>query len=79
LNYNLRKTPSLKAKLLDSEWFDLAWEKAAAQAVSETGLDVFPETCPWTADKILAPDFWPEPPRLSWWRLFGLSYAALAA
>jgi len=59
IEYSLKETPSLKVKFSDSDWLDVVWAKAVAQAVSETGLDVFPEECPWTIDKIMGVDFFP--------------------
>jgi hypothetical protein len=46
--------------LSDEEWLMVVWSKAVAQAVSETGLNVFPEFCPWDFEQIISPDFWPE-------------------
>lgn len=57
--YHLDEAPSLKSKLTDPRWFDMVWAKALAQAVSETGLDVFPDVCPWTTGEILGDEFWP--------------------
>ena len=57
--YHLEEAPSLKGKLTDPRWFDMVWAKALAQAVSETGLDVFPDVCPWTTEEILGEGFWP--------------------
>jgi hypothetical protein len=59
IQYSLAETPSLKAKLNDAAWLDVIWAKAIAQAVSETGLDVFPEACPWTLQQITNLDFLP--------------------
>jgi hypothetical protein len=58
--YELRDIPSLKPLLQDQEWRDLIWDKAVSIAADETGLDVFPEFCPWTPEQILAVDFFPE-------------------
>jgi hypothetical protein len=58
--YLLGEAPSLKPKLSDGEWMRLVWAKALAQAVSETGLDVFPEVCPWTMEQVLDDSFMPE-------------------
>lgn len=55
----LNETPSLKAKLADTDWLDGVWSDAVSQAVSETGLD-FPEVCPWTTQEVLAQDWLPE-------------------
>lgn len=58
----LKRTPSLKASLSDSEWWADAWGDARADAAKETGskFDLFPETCPWSFERIMRPDFWPE-------------------
>jgi len=60
IGYSLKETPSLKAKFSDSDWVDVVWAKAVAQAVSETGLDIFPDECPWTTEQIMSIDFYPE-------------------
>ena len=59
IGYNLMETPSLKSRLTDPSWFDVVWAKALAQAVAETGMDVFPDVCPWDIAQIMDPDFWP--------------------
>ena len=58
--YLLGEAPSLKPKLSDGEWMRVVWAKALAQAVSETGLDVFPEVCPWTMEQVLDDGFMPQ-------------------
>lgn len=58
--YELRQTPSLKTTLEDAEWLDLVWSKAVVAAASETGLDTFPETCPWPMSEVLSQEFYPE-------------------
>ena len=60
IEYHLAEAPSSKTKLDDPRWFDVVSAKALAQAVSETGMDVFPEVCPWSADEVLGMEFWPE-------------------
>ncbi len=60
LAYHLDETPSLKPKLLEQRWLDMVWAKAVAQAVSETGLDCFPDECAWEMEeKILNPQWFP--------------------
>ncbi len=58
--YELRHTPSLQGLLQDTEWFDLVWSKAVVSAANQTGIDDFPETCPWSEDEILSPRFFPD-------------------
>jgi hypothetical protein len=58
----LRDSPSLKrypAEVLADEY-----EVARLYAAGETGLDLelFPETCPFTIEQILDPDFYPDAP-----------------
>lgn len=60
IEYSLKETPSLKVKFSDTDWLDVVWAKAVAQAVSETGLDVFPDACPCTNDQIMGVDFFPD-------------------
>jgi hypothetical protein len=53
--YALDESPSLAPKLQEARWLDMVWARAVAQAVGETGLDCFPEECPWAiADEVLA-------------------------
>lgn len=56
----LEDTPSLKADLADPRWWQRAWDEGVALAIKETGLDCFPEQCPWRFDQIMDADFWPE-------------------
>ena len=56
----LKETPSLKSDLGQPDWWDLVWSDAVSIAVKETGLDCFPEFCPWSFDQIIHADFWPE-------------------
>jgi hypothetical protein len=56
----LRQTPSLKASLNDDDWLAGVWADAVTKAVDETGLDNFPEDCPWPMDQVLSADFFPE-------------------
>lgn len=60
--YALKKTLSLKAARNDPDWMDLVWSKAIGQAASETGLDCFPQVCPWTFEQIMDSEFWPSNP-----------------
>jgi len=56
----LDDSPSLRREVsgLLARWYPLARQDAA----DETGLPLatFPEACPWTAEQVLAEDFWPE-------------------
>ena len=56
----LRQTPSLKASLNDADWLAGVWADAVTKAVDETGLDSFPEDCPWSMAEVLTEDFFPE-------------------
>ena len=58
--YELNDIPSLKPLLHDMEWVNIVWGKAVLIAINETGMDVFPESCPWTMEQVLSNDFWPE-------------------
>ena len=60
IEVTLRKTPSLKSSLRDSDWLVSAWADAISKAVAETDLeDVFPEACPWSTEQVLDPGFLP--------------------
>jgi hypothetical protein len=63
INRRLAKTPSLKADLQKSDWWEDVWADALAQAAQETGLAHFPERCPWSEAQILSADFWPADAR----------------
>ena len=54
---HLRDNPSLKS-WLDQAMAD-AYGDAVLRAERETGLDAFPETCPFTFDQVIGDDFWP--------------------
>ena len=56
---HLRETPSLKTALADPNWQEGVWADAVAKAIDETGLDSFPEDCPWKIEQILSPEFYP--------------------
>jgi len=56
----IKQTPSLKTSLSDEDWLSSAWSGAVAIAATETGLDVFPEHCAWTAQQILNAEFFPR-------------------
>jgi hypothetical protein len=57
----LRKTPSLKPMLVDTDWIEDMWGDARLQASRETliGFDDFPESCPWTLAEALDSGFYP--------------------
>jgi len=56
----IRQTPSLKASLSDPDWVAGVWADAVTKAVDETGLDSFPEDCPWSMEQVLTEEFFPE-------------------
>lgn len=56
----LKRTPSLKAMLREEDWWREIWADAVASAAHETGLDVFPDACPWSTDLVLDEEWWPD-------------------
>ncbi|MEX8503970.1 DUF29 domain-containing protein [Leptothrix ochracea] len=56
----LRQTPSLNATLTDPDWLAGTWADAVTKAIDETGLDTFPEDCPWAMAQVLMQEFLPE-------------------
>ena len=56
----LKNTPSLKVSLSNAEWLEDAWGDAISITINETGMDGFPEICPWTIENILAEDWLPS-------------------
>lgn len=60
IGYALEESPSLAPKLEEPRWLDMVWARAVAQAVNESGLDCFPEECPWAMrDEVLAENWLP--------------------
>ena len=55
----LRETPSLRNLLSQPEWIDGVWGDAVTQAITETGLDCFPEMCPWSTGEVLSEHWLP--------------------
>ena len=55
----LKNTPSLKVSLNDTEWLEDVWGDAVSISIHETGMDSFPEVCPWTIANILSEDWLP--------------------
>lgn len=62
IQLHLKQVPSLKVKLDDAEWWEIVWGDAIYQASKETGLDNFPETCPWSIEDILSDEWMPTLP-----------------
>jgi hypothetical protein len=47
IRLHLEAVPSLKPVLRDPLWLGMVWADAVSTAAQETGLDDFPEECPW--------------------------------
>lgn len=60
IRLEMRHTPSLRTLIDDPEWWDVIWSKALAKAVEETGLECFPEVCPWSLAEIIDAEWLPE-------------------
>jgi len=58
--FSLQETPSLRTVLGSTEWIDLVWARALSLAAGETGLDCFPDPCPWDLDEQVLGEWWPE-------------------
>jgi hypothetical protein len=56
----LAESPSLRA--MTTAMLSEAYEIARVRAIAETGLsdDLFPNTCPFTADEVMSGSFYPE-------------------
>jgi hypothetical protein len=54
------KMPSLGRLLYDDEWLADVWNDAVRLAAERTGLEQFPENCPWSMDQVLDEKFVPE-------------------
>ena len=59
LAVRLKRTPSLKAILRDPDWLEEIWQDAISAATAETGLDTFPESCPWDVPQVLDAEWMP--------------------
>jgi hypothetical protein len=59
LEFHIKQVPSLKSKLSDSEWLGAVWADAVTIAIKETGIENFPETCPWTIENVLSHNWLP--------------------
>lgn len=55
----LDETPSLKNRLTDTKWCRDTWDDAVGIAIKETGLDVFPDLCPWAMSDVLTEGWLP--------------------
>lgn len=57
----LKRTPSLRVTLADLEWLADAWADGADAAAREMliGRHLLPESCPWTVNDMLDPDWLP--------------------
>jgi Domain of unknown function DUF29 len=59
-NRHIDQTPSLKPKLSNPDWISQVWDDAVLIAEKETGLDVFPELCPWDLNQVLIAGWLPN-------------------
>jgi hypothetical protein len=62
IKHRLKRTPSLKSCLNDSEWWADAGGDARDAAEKETGVsyEKFPEQCPWMVENILLDNWFPQ-------------------
>ncbi|SBT05833.1 conserved hypothetical protein [Candidatus Accumulibacter aalborgensis] len=54
----LKDAPSLAGRLRDPMWIDRFWSNGVAQVITETGLDCFPDACPWSIEGEVLKDGW---------------------
>lgn len=63
ISWVLKDAPSLASRLRDPLWIDRFWSNGVSQVITETGLDCFPETCPWSIEEEVLKEGWlPENP-----------------
>lgn len=57
----IAKTPSLKADLQDTDWWEGVWSDALIKAAEETGIDIdrLPMTCSWSKEQVLSDEYFP--------------------
>jgi hypothetical protein len=58
LQKHLKQNPSLKAAIVDV--FEDAYQLAVISAEKETGLDIFPDICPYADQQVLLDGFLPD-------------------
>jgi hypothetical protein len=56
---HIKETPSLAPLLDDAAWIEAAWGDAIVQFARETGLDDFPDSCPWPVSDIISENWLP--------------------
>lgn len=58
----LRKTPSLRPMLKETDWISDMWGDACQTAANEMGIGIsmLPEICPWLMETVLSHDFYPD-------------------
>ena len=54
----LKKTPSLQPMLTDADWADEMWLDGVSIARQETGVEDFPDSCPWDWQSEVLQDDW---------------------
>ena len=59
LAFHLTQVPSLQHRLAATDWMDAVWADAVSLAIAETGMDTFPEACPWAVADIPRQDWLP--------------------
>jgi hypothetical protein len=60
LDDHLRDSPSLKSHIAGA--MEVAYRRAVIDAMIETGVGnpTFPQSCPWSFEQLINPDFYPE-------------------
>ncbi|HLC17159.1 MAG TPA: DUF29 domain-containing protein [Thermodesulfovibrionia bacterium] len=59
LEFHIKQVSSLKSKLSDSQWLGAVLADAVTIAIKDTGIENFPETCPWTIENVLSHNWLP--------------------
>ena len=60
MEFTIKEAPSLNNRLSDNDWLNLAWAKAVAKAIEDTGLNGFPDAMMWTMSDIRNSEFLPD-------------------
>jgi hypothetical protein len=56
---HLDDVPSLRNALTDPKWQARAWSQAVSMLIIETGLDEWPDACPWSIADVLTEGWFP--------------------
>jgi hypothetical protein len=60
LHLHIKSTPSLQTSLANQDWVSAVYADSVSKAIDETGIDTFPEDCPWAMSDVLTENWFPK-------------------